>query len=250
MLAKAGLKPDGKTKADYNQWIVEKFQNRVYGEKYPVRSFVSVRDMFEEETDLYSVTSLITISMDFDWKRKVDHDTVALRKVGSTDHLFFETLPWQKAVDSEECKKHWVEFSTSNQCCLKTIEDMNNFRIFSECQKIMLKREGRNNPRKGNVPMKIFRSWFARAYVNGAYGLPSPKTRRPSYWELEHFFAKHGLEGMRAALSNCRSKDVDPPNIIPLSPDVLALVRIVVNLFPSFDTTKVFSTSSIPMNGE
>jgi hypothetical protein len=250
VLAKAGLKPDGKTKADYNQWIVEKFQNRVYGEKYPVRSFVSVRDMFEEESDLYSVTSLITISMDFDWKRAVDHNSVSLRKVGSTDHVFFETLPWQKATDSEECKKSWGEFSTSNQCCLKTIEDVNNFRTFSECQRIMLKREGRNNPRKGNVPMKMFRAWFARAYVNGAYGLPSSDTPRYSYRFIEQFFAERGLEGMRAALSNSRHNPVDPPNMIPASPDVVRLVEDIQRLIPSFDDTKVFIPASASVIGE
>jgi DNA polymerase type B, organellar and viral len=242
VLAKAGLKPEGQDKADYNRWIIEKFPRRVFGEKYPVKSFVSVRDMFEEQSDLYSILSLITVSMDFDWKRRVDHGSLSLRQICSMDHVFFDTFPWKTAQESEDCKNHWKEFSQTNGVCLKTIEDVQNFQSFLECQKVMLKRPGRNNPKKGNVPMKMFRGWFARAYVNGAYGLPSSDTHRHSYRFLEKFFAERGLEGMRAALSNSRHNPVDPPNMIPSSPDVVRLVVDLKRLIPSFDETKVFST--------
>jgi hypothetical protein len=250
VLAKAGLTADAKDEIGQNKWIVEKFENRVFGEKYPVKSFVSVRDMFEEESDLYWVKSLITMSMDFDWKRRVDYNSLSLRKVSTTDHVFFDTLPWKTAQESEDCKLYWSDFSKSNGVCLKTIENVQSFRSFVECQKIMVKRQGRNNPRKGNVPMKMFRSWFARAYVNGAYGLPSPDTRRPSYRFLDLFFAERGLEGMRAALSNSRHNPVDPPNMIPPSPDVVRLVEDIQRLIPSFDETKVFIPSSASVIGE
>ena len=184
--------------------------------------------------------------MDFDWKRRVDYNTLSLRKVSSTDHVFFDTLPWKTAQESEDCKLYWSDFSKSNGVCLKTIENVQSFRSFVECQKIMVKRQGRNNPRKGNVPMKIFRAWFARAYVNGAYGLPSPDTRRPSYRFLDLFFAERGLEGMKAALSNCRSKEVDPPNMIPFAPEVANLVRSVQRIIPSFEATKVFMATTLP----
>jgi hypothetical protein len=121
---------------------------------------------------------------------------------------------------------------------------VHNFLSFLEFQKVMVKRPGRNNPRKGNVPMKMFRGWFARAYVNGSYGLPAPDTRRPSYRELEEFFAERGLEGMFGALSNSRRNPVDPPNMIPASPDVVRLVEDIQRLIPSFDETKVFIPTS------
>lgn len=244
VLAKAGLKPEGHNKSDYNRWIIEKFPSRVYGEKYPVRSFVSVRDMFEEESDLYSIVALISVSMDFDWKRRVDHGSLSIRQISSRDHVFFETLPWGTAQESENCKKHWKDFSKTNEVCLKSVEDVHNFLSFLEFQKVMVKRPGRNNPRKGNVPMKMFRGWFARAYVNGSYGLPAPDTRRPSYRELEEFFAERGLEGMFGALSNSRRNPVDPPNMIPASPDVVRLVEDIQRLIPSFDETKVFIPTS------
>ena len=250
VLAKAGLKPEGQNKSDYNRWIIEKFPSRIYGEKYPVRSFVSVRDMFEDECDLYSIVSLISVSMDFDWKRRVDRGSLSVRKISSKDHVFFETLPWKTAQESEDCKRHWKDFSKTNEVCLKSIEDVNSFQSFLECQKVMVKRPGRNNPRKGNVPMKMFRAWFARAYVNGSYGLPTPDIRRPSYRELEEFFAKRGLDGMRAALSNSRHNPVDPPNMIPPSPDVARLVEDIQRLIPSFDDTKVFIPTSASVIGE
>ena len=244
VLAKAGLTADAKDGIGQNQWIVEKFKNRVFGEKYLVNSPVSVRDMFDEESDLYWVKSLITMSMDFDWKRRVDYSSLSIRKVSSKDHVFFDTFPWKTAQESEDCKNHWKEFSQTNGVCLKTIEDVHNFQSFLECQKVMLKRPGRNNPKKGNVPMKMFRGWFARAYVNGAYGLPSSDTRRYSYRFLEQFFAERGLDGMRAALSNSRHNPVDPPNMIPSSPDVARLIRDLQRLIPSFDDTKVFIPTS------
>ena len=94
---------------------------------YPVRFFVSVRDMFEDESDLYNINSDKAISMDFDWKR------------------------------------------------------------------------------------------------------------RPLMGSLER-----GIKGMRGALSNYRTDDVDPPNQTPSSAEMEKIVEELLELFPSFEADSVF----------
>ena len=245
VLAKAGLKPKAVDKAEQNNWIIESFEKRFFGQKYPIRFFVSVRDMFEDESDLYNINSDKAISMDFDWKRRPMMDSLEMRKVRKADHVFFETLPWKTAQESEDCKKDWKNFAELNQRCLKTEEDVREFIEFYTHRAVLSKVEGRNNPRKGNIPFLKFRIWFARAYANGAYGLP-PKTdgKRPSYKKLDVFFSQRGLKGMRGALSNYRTDDVDPPNQTPRSAEMEKIVTDLLELFPNFEVEAVFAKYS------
>jgi hypothetical protein len=243
VLAKAGLKPEAYDKLEQNKWIIETFEKRFFGQKYAVRSFVSVRDMFEDESDLYSINSDKAISMDFDWKRRPVMDSLEMRKVRTSQHVFFDTVPWKTAKESEDCKDDWKKFAELNQRCLKTEEDVREFIEFYTHRASLPKVEGRNNPRKGNIPFRKFKIWFARAYANGAYGLP-PKTdgKRPSYEKLDVFFSQRGLKGMRGALSNYRTDDVDPPNQTPRSAEMEKIVTDLLELFPNFEVDSVFIT--------
>jgi hypothetical protein len=246
VLAKAGLKPEANDKVRQNKWIVEKFETRKFGEKYSVRSFVSVRDMFDEQSDLYSKDAERRVTMDFDWKRKPDMTSLTTRKIRSVEHVFFDTKPWRTLTEIEQCREEWRLYSEQSERCLKTVQDVCDFIDCFEHRKALPKREGRNNPRKGNIPLKVFRIWFARSYSNGSYGLP-PKSdaKRPSYASLEKFFAKLGVKGMRAALSNYRSEEVDPPNLIPRTAKLETVVEEVKKLFPDFQTDKVFRPHSV-----
>jgi hypothetical protein len=245
VLAKAGLKPEAYDKLEQNKWIIETFEKRFFGQKYAVRSFVSVRDMFEDESDLYSINSDKAISMDFDWKRRPVMDLLEMRKVRTSHHVFFDTTPWKTAKESEVCKDDWKKFAELHQRCLKTEEDVREFIEFYTHRASLPKVEGRNNPRKGNIPFRKFKIWFARAYANGAYGLP-PKTdgKRPSYEKLDVFFSQRGLKGMRGALSNYRTDDVDPPNQTPRSVEMEKIVTDLLELFPNFEVDSIFITVS------
>jgi hypothetical protein len=160
--------------------------------------------------------------------------------------VFFDTKPWRTLTEIEQCREEWRLYSEQSEKCLKTVQDVRDFIDCFEHRKALPKREGRNNPRKGNIPLKVFRIWFARAYSNGSYGLP-PKSdaKRPSYTSLEKFFAKLGVKGMRAALSNYRSEEVDPPNLIPRTAKLEKVVEEVKKLFPDFQTDKVFRPHSV-----
>jgi hypothetical protein len=241
VLAKAGLKPEARDKVIQNEWIVDKFVTRRFGETYPVRSFVSVRDMVEDQSDLYSKEMERRISMDFDWKRCPDIGTVTMREIRSKDHVFFDTKPWKNVADIEHCRSEWKLYHEQSQRCLKTVEDVRDFMDCLNHRKLLPKRQGRNNPRVGNIPAKVFKIWFARAYSNGAYGLPAKSDKkRPSYVALDKFFAERGMRGMRAALSNYRSKNVDPPNQVPKTEHIEVLVRDIKEKFPDFEVDKVF----------
>jgi len=241
VLAKAGLKPDCYDKVSQNKWIIDKFISRKFGDTYPVRSFVSVRDMVEERSDLYSKDMDRRISMEFDWKRRPDMDSLTVRKIRSKEHVFFETKPWQNVADLEHCRSEWKLYYEQSERCLKTVADVQDFMDCLTHRKLLPKRKGRNNPRVGNIPAKVFKIWFARVYVNGAYGLPSKSDKkRPSYAVLDRFFAERGMKGMRAALSNYRSKNCDPPNEVPRTKDLENLVNDLKELFPSFESDKIF----------
>jgi hypothetical protein len=55
---------------------------------------------------------------------------------------------------------------------------------------------------------------------------------------------------MRAALSNYRSEEVDPPNLIPRTAKLEKVVEEVKKLFPDFQTDKVFRPDSVDEAGD
>jgi|GEM_PF-5590733 len=58
------------------------------------RSRLSVRfALFEKQADLYNFDSNPRLSMDYDWKRAPDLDSVTIRKIRGGDHIYFETVP-------------------------------------------------------------------------------------------------------------------------------------------------------------
>lgn len=52
------------------------------------------------------------------------------------------------------------------------------------------------------------------------------------------------LKGMRGALSNYRTDDVDPPNQTPRSVEMEKIVTDLLELFPNFEVDSVFITVS------
>ncbi|NBR48334.1 hypothetical protein EBU02_05730 [bacterium] len=69
------------------------------------RSRLSVRfALFEKQADLYNFDSNTRLSMDYDWKRAPDLDSVIIRKIRGGVHIYFETVPWNNSSEYEFVK--------------------------------------------------------------------------------------------------------------------------------------------------
>jgi hypothetical protein len=67
--------------------------------------------------------------------------------------------------------------------------------------------------------------WFARAYANGAYGLPSKGDEMYlSYRKLDNLLVSLGFIGTFTALSNIGMKVEDIPNVVPKTDFLVGLV--------------------------
>ena len=106
------------------------------------------------------------------------------------------------------------------------------------------KRKGHNIARK-NTAINEFKKWFARAYANGAYGLPKKgDVSYLSYRKLDNLLTSLSFTGTFTALSNIGTKNADIPNVVPKTDFLVGLVDELKKQFPSFDTSKVFYADS------
>jgi len=141
-------------------------------------------------------------------------------------------------------KEYWKQFAEQKQVVLRTIETLKDFTTCYREQLDTKPRKGHNIARK-NTAINEFKKWFARAYVNGAYGLPKKSDESYlSYRELDSFLEKRSFRSTLNALSNNRKKDADIPNVVPKTDFLVGLVDELKKQFPSFDTSKVFYADS------
>ena len=240
ILAKSSFKPDVETKDEQNDWIVNEFAHRFYGKIYKFNTLVGVREMVEKQTDLYNFDSNKRLSMDYDWKRCPIPSSITTRKILGVDHLYFETAPWKTVNEYGFVKEYWKQFAEQKQVVLRTIETLKDFTTCYREQLDTKPRKGHNIARK-NTAINEFKKWFARAYVNGAYGLPKRGDGSYlSYRDIDAFLVARNFNFMLYALSNNRMKEADVPNVVPKTDFLVGIVDELKKQFPTFDTSKVF----------
>jgi hypothetical protein len=245
ILAKSSFKPDVETKDDQNEWIINEFANRYYGKIYKFNTLVGVREMIEMEADLYNFEANKRLSMDYDWKRAPDMSRLTTRSIRGVEHIYFETIPWNNVDEYAFVKNYWKEYAEQKQLVLKEPSQLTEFRQHYTERMEAPRRKG-HNLSKTNTAVKEFKKWFAKAYRNHAYGLPDKSDDSYlSYRKLDEKLVAVGFKGMFLALSNHGGKGADMPNVVPKTDLLVAVVKILKELFPSFETDKVFVGGSV-----
>jgi DNA polymerase type B, organellar and viral len=243
ILAKSSFKPATENKDEQNEWIIREFEDRFFGKSYAVPTFVGVREMVELEADLYDKMGYKKLSMDYDWKRDVDLETLTTRKVRNKELVYFETIPWRKVEEYVYVKGYWKVYAEKHDLVLKTPADVTGYHAEYSEHIRNPKRRGINRS-SSNTTLVDFKKWFAKAYKHHAYGLPNPDSPHYlSYRELDSLMAELGVSGMLNALSNHRNKTFDKPNVIYRKEFLEKAVSELKKQFPAFDTSKVFRES-------
>lgn len=229
--------PDGviskeQFKALQNQYMVALYLNRTPDTKTVMRPFISIRQQWLGDLDVFRVERPVRLGLEFDMKRRpVDP---RMEQIGDHVHIAFDTVPWNTVEEAEEVRGAFAGFRRER--CLKTLDDWQYWEDFS-AGAIKRRRHrakggaGIHRTKEGEVG--ILRRVFLRAYAKQAWGI----TRTFSYPELAAWLTEKGYPTTATEVKNAaRAKLVE--NVVPVTEDVKQLLAVLRAEFPDLDAAK------------
>jgi hypothetical protein len=229
VLAKAGLKPPMKDKAQHNEWIVDTFVNRTADSKLTIAPLRGLADIWKNGGDLVPKEIVRRINMDYDWKRRpVGAET---RPINGADHVYFDTVPWRTVAEFLQCREQWERFHGNDGAVLKTLEDV---RQFEEYRSVNNHITGLKRPKK-DAALKWSIRMFLRAYTRSVWGLDA---KSMSYRELALWLTENGYPTTKEDVENARRPSAKLyEHVADATPAVDRFIEVVKAKFPTFDSS-------------
>jgi len=236
-LAKSSISPPPDC-FDPNSYVVDLYFDRKPGQMTMTRPFVSPRDQWIKEMDVFRLERRQRLNMEYDMKRRPVNPRMVHTGCGS--HVAFDTVPWQTAEEAVKARSFFDEWREHR--CLKTLSDYEDWEDFyltkSQLDRIRKLFNSARLPVQvtDEGSLGILKRMFLRAYVQGAWGLQRTLN---SYVELRDAmdFAGCSVSAHDAKNGN-KGKVID--NIVPRTPRTEDAVRKLMLVFDGLDVSKVF----------
>ena len=242
VLAKGNVTPDitlpageiskDSIKALQNDYMVDLYFNRTPESKTVMRPFVSLRQQWLGDLDVFRIERPVRLGLEFDFKRKPVSPRV--ESIGDHEHVALDTVPWETVREAEEVRAAFAGFR--RQRCLKTLDDWHAWEDFA-AGTIKRRRHratggaGIHRTQEGEVG--ILRRVFLRAYTRKTWGI----TRTRGYAGLAEWLTQQGYPTTLTEVKNAaRAKLVE--NVVPLNEEVRRLLAVLKAEFPDLDATK------------
>ncbi len=253
VLAKGNVTPDipipdegiskDQLKALQNQYMVDLYLSRTPDTKTVMRPFISIRQQWLGDLDVFRVERPVRLGLEFDMKRKpVDP---RMEQIGHSAHIAFDTVPWNTIEEAEEVRAAFAGFRRER--CLKTLDDWRYWEDFS-AGAIKRRRHrakggaGIHRTKEGEVG--IMRRTFLRAYTKQVWGI----NRTFSYPELAEWLTSKGYPTTATEVKNAaRAKLVE--NVVPVTDAVKQLLAVLREEFPDLDIAKFVGQVDLALLG-
>jgi DNA polymerase type B, organellar and viral len=254
VLAKGGIKPPfyEETVEQQNDYIVDRFLNRKAGEKFPLTTFTTVREMIVSDADLVSKIAHRATNMEYDFKRQPTalEMTKTEFRGKQFEHLAFATKPWETADQFKKVREMWDNYYLrTNRKPLKSIKNYETFARIAEERSQLTGRRGKYLSQKSNRSLRRLQRDICRAFKHGRAGFAEyghlTATDLASYLN-ESGLTEHGVKTTRATVEN-GSKELFEPNSTPRTPEVLEIVENLEALFPAIDWKLLLAEPTISL---
>lgn len=234
VLAKAGLKPPMRDKAQHNDWIVDTFIQRTAQSKQTIITLRNLPEIWKHGGDLTPKEIVRRVNMDYDWKRRPVNPSS--RPINGVDHLYFDTAPWRTVAEFQACRDAWEQFHGHTGTVLKTVEDLAQFEGY---RVVNTGATGLKRSKKDSA-LTLAKRMFLRAYVRSAWGLDA---REMSYSELARWLTNAGCKTSKADVENAKRPSAKlVEHLVPHTPAVVKFIAVVKSNFPAFDESKLTTT--------
>lgn len=234
VLAKAGLKAPTGDKEQQNEWTILQFMNRSRDSKQTFTTLRNLPEIWKTGSDLVQEQVTRRISMEYDWKRRPT--TAGIRPIRSTNHLYFETVPWPSEREFNKCREAWDAFQSQHPVVLKTECDLI---AFQEYREMTVGISGLKKPRQAPA-LTLAKRMFLRALVRSAWGL---RADRMSYSETAKWLTEGGFPATKKSdLENAKRPSAKlVEHVVSRTTETDRFVSFIKATFPEFDESKLFS---------
>lgn len=212
MLAKGSVSPPRDCE-DQNAYMVDLYLNRRPGQKTSMRPFVSVRDQWIKEMDVFRIERETALNLEPDFKRRPVRARMMPARAG--EHLAFDTVPWETVGQAEMVRNLFDGWRKTR--CLKTLADYEDFEdlMLTALTFARIRDPGSrltvNITETGSVG--VLQRMFLRAYTKELTGLH----KSHSYQEVADILSSFGCTTSRNDVKNAiRAKF--HPRIVPRTP--------------------------------
>jgi hypothetical protein len=244
-----------------NDYMLDLTLNRQPGQKVDSSHFISMREQWYTQSDLIMIQKQVLLNLEYDMKRKPVNPR--MMPIRDTEHLAFDTVPWQTVDDMEfarsifdgwrkptypkkregqtEYTPEEVAKAISLANCLKTMDDYYRFEDFYLCHLSAETKKGINVQQGGSVCM--LKRLFLIAYKKGKWGLDS-QSESPSLTQAEvaEWLTEGGYPTTVDDVSYGGRKGVRlVSNAVPVTQYSLKLLVLIQSRYPSFGYLHVFS---------
>lgn len=234
--------PDGPVskemiKALQNAALLDIYLNRTPESKTMMRPFISVRQQWIDDLDVFRVERPVRLNLEFDWKRKAVAPRMESVGEGVTargEHIAFDSEPWDNVAEAERMRTLFNEWRKRR--CLTSIEAWNDLMGYVEGTTKRRKIRSASSPginRTAEGEVGVLRRMFLRALTRGAWGARTEM----SYTEVAVWLTTAGYPTSVTELKNARRAAL-VENAVAATPEVLALVAVLVAEFPDLEVAK------------
>lgn len=251
VLAKGNVTPDitlpegdvskSQLKALQNAYMVDLYLNRTPESITIMRPFISNRQQWLGDLDVFRIERPVRLGLEFDMKRQAVDPHMEL--IGDHAHIAFDTVPWNTVEAAEEVRAAFSGYR--RQRCLKNLDDWRYWQDFS-AGAIKRRRHrakggaGIHRTQEGEVG--ILRRIFLRAYTKQVWGI----TRTFSYPELAEWLTEMGYPTTVTEVKNAaRAKLVE--NVVPVTDAVKQLLTVLSTEFADLDVAKFVGQADVAL---
>lgn len=234
--------PDGPVtkpmiKALQNAYLIDLYLGRTPESKTMMRPFISLRQQWIDDLDVFRVERPVRLNLEFDWKRKAVSPrmvTVGEGAAAKGEHIALDTVPWETVEEAEATREIFKGWRKKR--CMKTMEDWRDWEGFLEFNTRRRSRKdeggaGINRTQEGDVG--VMRRMFLRAYAQEKWRL----VRTMSYPALAAKLTEGGYPTTEIELKNAKRAKL-AEGVVPPTEDVLKLIVFLQEMFPNLDVEK------------
>lgn len=241
ILAKSGISPPPDC-ADPNGYLVDLYVNRQPGQKAMTRPFVSVRDQWIKEMDVFRLEREVTMNLEYDFKRRPVNPRMV--RAGDYEHVAFDTVPWKTVQEGLKARDIFDEWRKTR--CLKTVKDFEDWNDYYTCVITFERLRAAGKKVRLQITKEGSRGILLRillvAYATQQWGL----VRTVSFQELAEMLTGIGIETTVDDVKNAsRDKAKLEDNIVPPTPRALemwAKIQLAIGeVFASLQYARLFA---------
>jgi len=218
-----------------SEWVVELFLNRKPDQMVESSHLISMREMFDTNSDMINVDREQRLNMEYDWKRElvdpIEREHPVADFTGSKTHLFARSRPWKSVDDFKRVRELFDNWRTKSKGVLKTKADWDAWQEYQLVAAASVK--GISGSKKGYIDQA--RRAFLQAYATGKWELPGG-----DYKGIAIFLTEHGYPTTEYDLKNAKRKKARlAENAFERTDEIMTFKDIILTRYPDFDWEKM-----------